>query len=628
MKLDLTYVVGNRRKKAKVTIKKDGNRLVFTRMHPFEFKDELKAMRGCKFDWDNKQWSIEDCYRNHFQLQAMMGEPVYEPWEKPIEHFEPNRDASWGPDWYKGPFKHQQEIIDFTLTRRYCNLAVDMGLGKTFSMIEVMEQSGIKDWWWCAPKSGMKSLKRELNRWGLAEDINLTCYQYNQITDVVKSWRDQGKNFPQGVIFDESSRLANPSSDRSRSAQAIADNIRYKYGWDGMVVTMSGTTQAETPLNIWNQIEITWPGFLREGDRKSLEFRLQLNKAMENANGDRYFEKVTMWDDENKCKTCGLYEYEHPTECGCKKWKKSVNEVALLAERLDGIQLVQKKENCIDLPPKRYREVVVKPSNSTLRAAKAMAAAAPSTMTGINWLRQLSDGFAYKPTKGKIIKCARCDGTGEAVTFKGEKKANQAKVDYAESVEQCPACNGSGVKAKNDRGVVQVPCPKDDALRELLAENYEVGRICIFASYHGSVDRCIKVCHSEGWDVVQVDGRKWAINKVGATRSNCKDDPLDFWADMTNPRVAFVAHPKSGGMGLTLTEARMAVYYSNPYAAEDRLQSEDRVHRIGCDPNHGVTIVDIIHLESDRAIKEALLRKEKLEEMSLGLINFGEENAD
>ena len=107
-----------------------------------------------------------------------------------------------------------------------------------------------------------------------------------------------------------------------------------------------------------------------------------------------------------------------------------------------------------------------------------------------------------------------------------------------------------------------------------------------------------------------------------------KDDPLDYWSDRTNPRVAFVAHPKSGGMGLTLTEARMAVYYSNPYAAEDRLQSEDRIHRIGCDSNHGVEIVDIIHLESDRAVKEALLRKEKLEEMSLGLINFGEADAE
>lgn len=628
MKLKLRYVVSGIVKKASVEIVKDGDRLVFTSMQPFEFKDEVKAMEGWKFDWETKKWSIKDTYRNHFQLQAMMGQPVYEPWEKPIEHFSARRGPDWGPDWFQGPLAHQQEMIDFTLTRRYCNLAVDMGLGKTFAMIEVIEQSGITDWWWVAPKSGMKSLDRELKKWKIEPKIRLRTFTYEGLREFVKTEWPNGKVFPQGVIFDECRKLSNPKVNWTIAAQSVADNIRHKWGWDGMVVTMSGTTNAESPIDIWSQIEVTWPGFLREGSRTAFEYRLGIFRPREDATGGTFQERVCMLDDEHKCKHCGQFAEEHPTTDGCKRWRKSVNEIALVAERLRGIQLVQKKEDCLDLPEKWYREIVVKPSASTLRAARAMARAAPSTITGLNWLRQLSDGFAYKPTKGQLITCKVCHGTGERKKFEATKEiTDQAEMSAKFSYIECEVCGGSGTNQKNDRETKKVTCPKDDALREILAENYEQGRICVFASYHGSVDRCEEVCLSEGWDVFHVDGRGWKIKTLEGTKIGV--DPLDYWADtVNNKRVAFVAHPKSGGMGLTLTEARTAVYYSNPYSADDRLQSEDRIHRIGCDMNRGVEIIDIIHLESDRMVKDALLNKQKLEKMSLGLIDFGDEDGE
>jgi len=144
----------------------------------------------------------------------------------------------------------------------------------------------------------------------------------------------------------------------------------------------------------------------------------------------------------------------------------------------------------------------------------------------------------------------------------------------------------------------------------------------VFAAYHGSIDRCEEICLSEGFDVFHVDGRGWKIKTLSGTK--IKGDAEDYWADMSNSRVAFVAHPQSGGTGLNLTEARMVIYYSNPFKARYRVQSEDRIHRIGCDPNRGIEIVDIIHLPSDRMVKDALLKKKKLEKMSLGLLNFGD----
>jgi len=61
-----------------------------------------------------------------------------------------------------------------------------------------------------------------------------------------------------------------------------------------------------------------------------------------------------------------------------------------------------------------------------------------------------------------------------------------------------------------------------------------------------------------------------------------KEDELRF----------FVGHPAAGGIGLTLTEASMVVYYSNDFSLEMRLQSEDRAHRIGQVRN--VTYVDLV----------------------------------
>ena len=73
----------------------------------------------------------------------------------------------------------------------------------------------------------------------------------------------------------------------------------------------------------------------------------------------------------------------------------------------------------------------------------------------------------------------------------------------------------------------------------------------------------------------------------------------------------FVGQPKTGGFGLTLTEAKTVVYYSNSYDLEIRLQSEDRAHRIG--QNCNVTYIDLVSPDTvDEKIIEALQNKVNL----------------
>lgn len=65
----------------------------------------------------------------------------------------------------------------------------------------------------------------------------------------------------------------------------------------------------------------------------------------------------------------------------------------------------------------------------------------------------------------------------------------------------------------------------------------------------------------------------------------------------------FVGNAQKGGSGLTLTQAKTMVYYSNSFRLLDRLQSEDRAHRGGMD-EHPVNYIDIM---SDSEIDEHIV---------------------
>jgi len=623
--------------KVPATIKVAKGRIEFIQS-PFALKDEIKAMSGSKWHGfedvnPRKIWSVRDCERNRFQLDYMMGKDPYAWWDRPLQKFEYDRPLR----------EHQALMSDHGLTYHYTILGAEMGLGKTLSAIEIMERSGYSDWWWIGPKSGLAAVDREFHKWGI-EGIDLKLMTFEALRSLMKNWVP-GDMPPHGVVFDESSRLKNHSSQRSQAAQSLADGIREAWGkQNGYVIEMSGTPSPKSPVDWWSQAEIAWPGYLREGSMKAFEYRLGIFGEIVTTQGS-HKKRVAWRDDELKCEVCGGYadEEQHNIEAyeeDYHPWQPSFNEVAFLKERLKGLVLVLHKKDCIDLPEKIYRTVTCAPTPTTERVAKALVKIAPNAITGLTWLRELSDGFQYREEIDGTDPCPVCgdsDHKGETEVWVDPEDPDRTfemvdmlDPEYVETLEkcltECPTCEGSAEVPHRVRVVKEVPCPKDRAIIDLLDESEDQGRLVIFAGFRGSVDRLTRLCAKQKWSVIRIDGRGWKVFDMDGKPILVKK-PLDYWADVAgSQRVVIVAHPKSGGLGLTLTESRMAVFYSNDWDPESRSQAEDRIHRIGTSVNLGATIVDLIHLPSDARVRDVLKDNRRLELMTLGEIaeSYGE----
>jgi hypothetical protein len=385
---------------------KDGR--IWFKKSPFALKDEIKAMGGSRWHGfevpPQKFWSVDDSFRNRFQLHYMMGENVYEWFERPLEN-----------QVYTRPLmEHQKHLTDAGLTYHYQIWGAEMGTGKTLSAQEVIERSNTEYWYWVGPKTSLPNIEREFKKW----DFDPTCatieyMTYERLVRIMNEWKE-GNPVPNGVIFDESSRCKTPTSQRSLAAFKLAQLIRDKYKWDGYVILMSGTPSPKRPTDWFSQCEIAWPGFLREGSIKALQNRLAFMVQYE-------FDSTTIWkpmgwrDNVNKCNQCGLLFEEGPHDeeaslCGEEyhEFVPSKNEVVYMFERLKGLVVVKHKKDCMSLPDKRYRTVQCPPSNSLLRVAKTIVDSAPNAMTGLTLLRELSDGFQYRNVDDGTRPCNHC----------------------------------------------------------------------------------------------------------------------------------------------------------------------------------------------------------------------------
>jgi len=135
------------------------------------------------------------------------------------------------------------------------------------------------------------------------------------------------------------------------------------------------------------------------------------------------------------------------------------------------------------------------------------------------------------------------------------------------------------------------------ALLDVLAEHD--GKAVIWVSYEHSLKKLYAVLEKEY-------GSGCVAAFWGGNRTERLDDETRF---KTDPKCRFmIATPGAGGMGNTWTVADLVIYFSNSYDLEQRVQSEDRTHRMG--QSKSVTYVDLVARGTvDEKILHALRNK-------------------
>ena len=103
----------------------------------------------------------------------------------------------------------------------------------------------------------------------------------------------------------------------------------------------------------------------------------------------------------------------------------------------------------------------------------------------------------------------------------------------------------------------------------------------------------------------------------GSTEPKVRELLIDRFQSSSEACRFFVGNPQTAGFGLTLTAASNVIYYSNDFNLENRVQSEDRCHRIG--QKNKVTYIDLMTRNSiDQYIVKKLQSKIKIASKTLG----------
>jgi SNF2 family DNA or RNA helicase len=232
---------------------------------------------------------------------------------------------------------------------------------------------------------------------------------------------------------------------------------------------------------------------------------------------------------------------------------------------------IVKKADCLNLPEKVYQKRLVAPTPEMLaRYNDIMSGAVADPSFSVALVRdlrlhQLTGGFTYRieTSEGMAHLLAELEAIAAGRDFDGEAFT---KMESRYVSEPLPGGN-----------------PK---LEELLAISDEFpGKIIVWCRYRAEVEAIAEALRKErgAASVVEFHGGVSLDDRAVARRSFQNDPTVEF----------FVGQINTGGVGITLTAASVEVFYSNDWSAENRIQAEDRIHRIG-QVGESCTYIDLV----------------------------------
>ena len=202
------------------------------------------------------------------------------------------------------------------------------------------------------------------------------------------------------------------------------------------------------------------------------------------------------------------------------------------------------------------------------------------------------------PEQVDVIRTIELEPSARA-TYNMIEKDSYAQLEHGEIVVtnvltkllRLSQTTGGFVKDEFDGFIEQVSSAKLEALKEIIEECVDADKkLVVFARFIPEIDEIIKM-------LKRLDVRYALI------RGDVKDRASEVDKFQNDPKVkVFVGQLQTTGMGLTLTAADTAVFYSLSYNYADYEQAKARIHRIGQKNN-----CTYIHLIAKKTIDEKVL---------------------
>jgi len=235
------------------------------------------------------------------------------------------------------------------------------------------------------------------------------------------------------------------------------------------------------------------------------------------------------------------------------------------------------REDCLDLPPKIYQKLTVDAAPEQGRIYRQMRDEMMAELAGqprITVTMVLTQLLRLQQIVGGFVPLER--------VLVGE---NGIPVKYPAGVQPIPG-----------------PNPKLEALTDFVGDL--PGKVIIWARFRAELDLIATALRTAcGPDTV--------VEFHGGVDEEGRITARTAFQDPGSAVRFFVGQTETGGLGLTLTQAKTVIYYSNSFSLESRAQSEDRAHRIG--QTGTVTYVDIVMNETvDLKLLDVLRRKQQL----------------
>jgi SNF2 family DNA or RNA helicase len=246
--------------------------------------------------------------------------------------------------------------------------------------------------------------------------------------------------------------------------------------------------------------------------------------------------------------------------------KKSINTILNIIKPF----CIRVTNSMLKLPPKVYKKISV-----------------PQTSEQRTLLTKLEETFRADIGKVKI---------DSQYIFTIISKSLQICDGFIQDIERDE--NGKVV----DSFLEVIPTNKDETLLELLEEiDIKKNKVVIWAAFLFSVKKIAKLVEKAGHKVLVLTGEAENTNKIVQLFQKTKDYNV------------LVCTQKKAAESVTLTEARYAIYYSNIWSNDARLNSEARIRRKGSEKHKNIMYIDLVVEKSvEQKVYQCLRQKKDL----------------